>query len=427
MILLKQSSNQNCYFNNFESLFYLNVDAIFAISLDGNVLKVNYSAQNWSGYSEEELLNTNFFQYVNEEEQNNVRRCIESALNKGFVLCRFTFQTKDGKRKYCNAKFIPIDESDCQKGLFIVLHDISDLSEKYHESEKNFKIIAENVQDVVILLNDKLEYLYVSPSSKDVYGFSPDSINDEVPEPFFNIHPDYVKALEEAFYKATVDGKPFQLLLKALHVERGWIWTELKGTPVFDQHQQFRHMVFIARDMSKQKEYEEKLKYYAYHDALTGLPNRRYIRKCISKAMNQLNEEDKKFSIVLLDIDNFKNINDSYGHEVGDKVIVEFANRIQKAFEDVGTVARLGGDEFIALLHDVQSEEDLRATIGKAKQALCKEIDLYVNTTISITISIGVSICKTKYKKASDYIKNADQALYRVKEKGKNQFHINYL
>src|SRR5690606_23342021 len=117
--------------------------------------------------------------------------------------------------------------------------------------------------------------------------------------------------------------------------------------------------------------------------------------------MNQLKENDKKFSIVLLDIHNFKNINDSYWHEVGDNLIVEFANRIQKAIEDVGTVARLGGDEFIALLHDVQSEEDLRATIGKAKQALCKEIDLYVNTTISITISIGVSICKTKYKKAS--------------------------
>lgn len=424
---MRQASNQNFFYNNFESLFYLNVDAIFAISLNGNVLKVNSAAQNWSGYSEEELLSTNFFHYIKEEEKKNVMDSIQTSLSKGYVISRFTFQTKKGKQKYCSAKFIPIDALDYQKGLFIVLHDISDLSEKYHESEENFKIIAENVQDVIILLNEKLEYLYVSPSSKDVFGFDANNIDrEDLTEPFFNIHPDYVKSLEKAFYDATVDGKPFQLTLKALHVEKGWIWTELKGTPVFDQDRQFRHMVFVARDMSKQKEHEEKLKYYAYHDSLTGLPNRRYIRESISNAINNLNKLGKGFAILLLDIDDFKDINDSHGHEAGDFVIVEFAKRVQKAFEDIGIVARLGGDEFIAIINEVQSEEKLRSTIEKIQQTLCENIELYESTPITITTSIGVSVCTTKNKKASDYIKKADMALYHVKQKGKNKFYINY-
>ena len=158
--------------------------------------------------------------------------------------------------------------------------------------------------------------MYVSPSSKEVFGFNNESIGDK--PAFFNIHTDDLEVLEQRFNQSVLDGKSYTVQLKAKHVERGWIWTEINGNPVFDEQRNFQHMLMIARDITLQKEKDEQLQYFAYHDSLTGLPNRRYFRTHLSKVIERQEEKGTSFAVILLDIDDFKNINDSYGHEIGD-------------------------------------------------------------------------------------------------------------
>ena len=199
----------------------------------------------------------------------------------------------------------------------------------------------------------------------------------------------------------------------------------MKGTPVFDEENNFSQMVIVARDISTQKERQERLEYYAFHDPLTGLPNRRYFEKCLTESIEKLNLKEQIFSLIIFDIDDFKIINDSWGHEIEDQVIREVAARTQELIGEQGIAARLGGDEFIVLLYKCDSEEPLKEITLKLQNALHEEIVTEKNS-IAITISIGATICTTKHMSETYYSKSADVALYEVKQKGKNQIQINH-
>ncbi len=411
---------------DYQSLFKLNTDAIITLNINGIIYDGNIAVEKLSGYTLQEVIHTSIWDYVVEEDKQEVIECFELAIKGSSKESKFVFIHKNGEHIPCVVKFIPMEETAIEKGLFLVLKDVrvvDYLSSMYRESQLNFKIIAESVQDVIILMDDQKNYIYISPSSKTMFDFDPkrDYFNKE---PFFNIHPDYLELLDQCFNNAIENGVPFSITLKALHMTRGWIWTQLSGTPVFD-NERFKHIVLVARDITLQKENEEKLTYLAYHDSLTGLPNRRYFEKCLREAIEKLNMEEKYFSLLFFDIDDFKYINDQCGHETGDQVIKEFAKRVQAIVGNDGVASRLGGDEFIVILKHVKSEVDVKKFIYKIQQATMETI-ITDKKEITITSSIGATICTTKFKDISYFVNRADESLYNVKEKGKNKYHINF-
>lgn len=411
---------------DYQSLFKLNTDAIITLNINGIIYDGNIAVEKLSGYTLQEVIHTSIWDYVVEEDKQEVIECFELAIKGSSKESKFVFIHKNGEHIPCVVKFIPMEETAIEKGLFLVLKDVrvvDYLSSMYRESQLNFKIIAESVQDVIILMDDQKNYIYISPSSKTMFDFDPkrDYLNKE---PFFNIHPDYLELLDQCFNNAIENGIPFSITLKALHMTRGWVWTQLSGTPVFD-NERFKHIVLVARDITLQKENEEKLTYLAYHDSLTGLPNRRYFEKCLREAIEKLNMEDKYFSLLFFDIDDFKYINDQCGHETGDQVIKEFAKRVQAIVGNDGVASRLGGDEFIVILKHVKSEVDVKKFIYKIQQATMETI-VTDKKEITITSSIGATICTTKFKDISYFVNRADESLYNVKEKGKNKYHINF-
>lgn len=411
---------------SFASLFHLNTDAIFLIDVQGNIKTGNVAATKLSGFSLTEIKGKSYIELIDERDRKLSHECFSLSLQSIFKEYRLNIISKSGERIGCLVKFIPIQSDEKINDLFIVIKSMKDsdlIAAKYLESELNFQIIAENVQDVIILMNSHKEYLYVSPSSKKVFAFNPEKALKKE-SPFFNIHPDYINLLEEKFNHAIIHDEPFTIVLKAMHEERGWIWTELNGSPVYSTDHQFQHMVLVARDISIQKKQEDKLKQYAFHDSLTGLPNRRYFRKYINKSIERLNIENQAFAVIMLDIDDFKCINDQFGHEVGDQVICHFANRIENVVNANGVAARLGGDEFIILLNKVNTEE-LKQFIEKVQKNIVEYI-IIKELKIKISTSIGATICTSKYEDYAYFLKRADIALYQVKEKGKNQYHINY-
>lgn len=410
----------------YKSLYEFNNDAILTISHDGTIVDVNQSARKLFKIDISHIQGVNFNRFIDENYLEILKKMIQS-MKQGQIDEEVIRLAKDLQNEISFlAKFIPIEPNDPTKGMFLILKEISlydKLSDKVVDSEKNFQIIAENIQDVIILMNEKKEYLYISPASKTVYHYDPAQYT-KGDEPFFNIHPDDVNLINEHFKKSIETRQSFKIIIRALHLEKGWIWTEMSGTPVYDKDSNFSRMVLVARDITLQKEKEDRLQFLAYHDYLTGLPNRRMLYKKLDEAIERLNTQNQPFILLMLDLDDFKLINDQLGHENGDKVIIEFGKRIVEAIGDEGIAARLGGDEFIVLLNHYTTEEELLQFIQRLQERITEKYILDNHHSIYLSSSIGVMICNKKYMDRTYYIKSADEALYNVKYEGKNKFYI---
>jgi diguanylate cyclase (GGDEF)-like protein/PAS domain S-box-containing protein len=181
------------------------------------------------------------------------------------------------------------------------------------------------------------------------------------------------------------------------------------------------HLLGIVRDLSERKKSEERIKHAAFHDALTGLPNRLLFNQHLTALLEEAEREQKKFAVMFLDLDRFKFINDILGHVGGDDLLREAARRLRQSIKKGDFVSRLGGDEFVVLLQNLKQEKDsdlIARRIIEAFQAPFKlgGQEIYVN------VSIGISTYPRDGGDAVRLLKNADNALYRVKQEGGNSF-----
>ena len=175
--------------------------------------------------------------------------------------------------------------------------------------------------------------------------------------------------------------------------------------------------------LQAQKANAAKLEHMAMHDALTGLANRRLLHDRIEHALAKAQRDGSEVGVLLLDLDNFKNVNDSHGHALGDTLIVSVGERLQRAVRAGDTVARIGGDEFVVLLPHVVAEAELLATVERVLQAVDGAYPL-VHQSLYVSASIGVAVFPRDGGDADVLLKNADTAMYRAKEGGRNRFQF---
>lgn len=166
---------------------------------------------------------------------------------------------------------------------------------------------------------------------------------------------------------------------------------------------------------------EEINRYRSLHDALTGLPNRLYFNDRLAWAINYAQRNHDKLAVMFLDLDGFKEVNDTYGHDAGDAVLKEVAQRLRGCIRKIDTLARLGGDEFTVLLIQLKEEKDAAIVAQKFIKSIAEPFHVNGNL-IHLTISIGISTCPMDGQEPSVLLKKADQAMYKVKAGGKNAF-----
>ncbi|WP_164669273.1 diguanylate cyclase domain-containing protein [Virgibacillus doumboii] len=292
---------------------------------------------------------------------------------------------------------------------------------KLRESEKQFRIIAENSSDLITLLDRNGRINYVSPSYEEVLGFDHEEYLGK--HYSHNVHPDDMDKVEKTYSEAVENNQNWHIQFRQKNSSGDWLWSELRGAPVFDEEDHFLYMVVVTRDIALRKKYEAKLKHFAYHDSLTGLPNRRFFKKCLADELKAFEEGMDRFAVIMLDIDHFKDINDSMGHDVGDEVIEEFGRRLKLSIRDTDIVARLGGDEFIILLPGVGSAHNAVKIAEKMKTSLQYpwKIKQY---KLPLTTSIGIALPSLQGDTVSNILKNADISLYEVKESGRNNIGV---
>ena len=198
---------------------------------------------------------------------------------------------------------------------------------------------------------------------------------------------------------------------------------EDSASPIHDSAERLKGAVMVFRDMTATYAMTQKMAHLAQHDALTNLPNRALLNDRIAQAIALAERHSSHLALLFLDLDNFKHINDSLGHGVGDQLLQAVALRLSACVRSSDTVSRLGGDEFVVLLSEDNSAEDAARTAEKILNALAGAHTLG-EQQLHVSTSIGISIYPTDALNAEDLIKNADTAMYQAKEEGRNNYQF---
>ncbi|MEY3359199.1 MAG: hypothetical protein RI923_459 [Pseudomonadota bacterium] len=222
--------------------------------------------------------------------------------------------------------------------------------------------------------------------------------------------------------------------LKTEHYWTGEIWNRKKSgevypeqlaiSTVFDTEGNPSSYIALFTDISIQKEQQRQLEYNAYYDSLTGLPNRVLLADRVQLELSKSQRDSKKLAIAFIDLDGFKEVNDDYGHEAGDHVLITIAERITSCMRAHETVARLGGDEFVAVITGLSAEQESLSVINRILVSIATPIP-YGDFSLSVSASIGITFYPQMLEySAEQLLRQADQAMYHAKQAGRNRFQI---
>ncbi|HEX3561131.1 MAG TPA: EAL domain-containing protein [Pyrinomonadaceae bacterium] len=215
-----------------------------------------------------------------------------------------------------------------------------------------------------------------------------------------------------------------QMEKRYIHKSGHEVWVHWSVSTVRDQYSTSVHLIFQIQDITDRKLAEEQLHHDAFHDALTGLPNRALFMDHLKLSIARARRNDnQKFAVLYLDLDRFKVINDSLGHTIGDQLLVGIADRLKENLRPGDTVARLGGDEFVILIEDIAEETEAVQVAERIQQQLSVPFTLS-GREVFTTVSLGIAPSSTGYERAEDILRDADTAMYRAKSAGKARYEI---
>jgi diguanylate cyclase (GGDEF)-like protein/PAS domain S-box-containing protein len=311
------------------------------------------------------------------------------------------------------------------EGATVVMTLLRDMTEKremeraLHQSETQYRLITENMSDLVCILERDGIVRYASPSHQTVLGYAPSFYEGKNTLDF--IHPSDVGPMRQQLWTMTASSEPLTLEFRHLHQDGRWIWLETKIQAIYDDMGQLLHYLTVTREIMKRKVLEKQLKHLAYHDTLTELPNRRYFLAYLEETLAQFAEGDESLAILSLDIDCFKQINDTLGHDIGDELLRQFSTRLTEVLRKQDLVARFGGDEFSVLIRYTKADAPERVA-EKLVAALQRPWQVE-NHSFVTTSSVGVAPYQAGMS-TKLLLKQADLALYQAKANGRNQYVI---
>jgi diguanylate cyclase (GGDEF)-like protein/PAS domain S-box-containing protein len=298
---------------------------------------------------------------------------------------------------------------------------LQDITERKQAEEKLrlSAIVFENTTEGVMITDDTSRIISVNKAFTEITGYGQDELIGMTPNALKSGRHD------EEFFAAMWN------IIRYTGRWQGEVWNRRKNGDIYPEwlnisvvkgdHGRATHYVGVFSDISAMKESESKLDHLAHHDPLTGLPNRLLLNARMEHSLTRARRNNSLLAILFLDLDRFKNINDTLGHPIGDLLLQEVAHRLTGCVREEDTVTRLGGDEFTILLEDLQNS---RFASDIAQKIIAVLADRFVlqGHEVFITCSIGISLFPSDGDNVTNLLKNADSALYRAKEQGRNNY-----
>ena len=184
-----------------------------------------------------------------------------------------------------------------------------------------------------------------------------------------------------------------------------------------------QHYVALFSDITELKEHQQQLEHMAHYDALTGMPNRVLLADRLKQAITQTRRQERGLALVYLDLDGFKEINDTYGHDTGDQLLILISQRLRATLREGDTLARLGGDEFVAVLTDIKNQTECEVVLARLLEAASTPVNVRQHE-LQLSASLGVTLYPQDGSDADTLLRHADQAMYQAKQSGKNRYHL---
>lgn len=359
-----------------------------------------------------------FLGYVHPEDRDYVKTAFANAVesgNKYDITHRIVI---DSKVKWVRERAHVTQQDGVQQDF--VIGTVQDITEKKmsEETYRRMSLIFTESEEAFMVADSSGDMLEINDSFTRITGYSQDEIRGKNPRILKSgIH-------NEDFYKD---------MWHKVHVDGSWsgeVWNKKKSGEIYPEHLKIyairdgdgkiQNYIAMFSDITESKKHVDQMQHMAYHDTLTGLPNRAKLNKCIEHALVEASRNKTQCVIAYLDLDGFKQVNDRLGHAAGDILLKEAARRLNKSIRNHDVCARFGGDEFVVLLTNVNDSKESETALARISNTLNKPY-MIDDQEVKVTASMGVTVYPDDASDSEILIRHADSAMYKAKQNGKNQ------
>ncbi|MBV9455771.1 MAG: EAL domain-containing protein [Rubrobacter sp.] len=335
---------------------------------------------------------------------------------------------KDGSVMWVQLSAFLVEESDGEPAFVLgVAEDIDErkrTEERLRQAETRYRTLVERMPAVTYIqeIGGPDSAMYISPQIETLTGYSPEECKD--PDLRWRmVHPDDRERMRAEDERVVEPGEAYTTEYRVVHRDGRIVWVRNESVVVQEEASQSLYWQGFMLDITERKALEDELVHQAFHDSLTGLPNRTLFLDRVEHILNRTQRRDDPVAVLFLDLDDFKVVNDSLRHEVGDQLLVAVGQRLKGCLRPSDIVARLGGDEYTILLKGISKVGDAEEVAKKIIRELRVPFAIE-DHFIFVTVSIGIVLSDVAGGGAADLLRAADVAMYRAKNKGKARYEV---
>ncbi len=403
-------------------------EGYFEADLAGNFTFVNDAECHDLGYTREELIGMNYKQYTDETEGKKLLEVSLGVFRTGEQINAFDgeFIKKDGTKGFNQVSLSLIKNQEGQpigfRGLSRDITERKKMEETIRQSEERYRTIIEEMKEWYFETDLSGNIIFFNEIFADVLGYSEGALTGLNFRSLFK--KEESDSIYEIFNQVFKTGQPSRNFPHEFIQPDGTMTSaEFSIFPKRDGDDRIVGFRGVGHDITERKIAEKRIQYLATHDALTDLPNRMMFSQLLNHTLQSARRFKRQFAVFFIDLDRFKVINDTLGHEAGDQLLQEIAKTFKRVLREIDVIARLGGDEFVILIEEV---DDLTQITGVAQRVLSAAMKpmVIMGQECRITASIGISVYPKDAQDEQTLMKNADLAMYLAKEEGKNNYQF---